>query len=210
MDTEDREGFDNLQTLGANENFCAGDTPPAAANMVSMADILDGSARIELSHAGGEFAALAQGIVEDSGDERAEPKWTQYDWRTRRDRTKLRNLAFQGQMPQMLAAYFRMCAWDELPVRASAEVEGVMEEIYKITVVDMFDTSDIEVKLDPSANGIASALILQGLMPCAPWTPTVAIRLRVLEAYHVTHVRCPQLVIQSYVKALCDIHGVVY
>ncbi|KAJ6603502.1 hypothetical protein DFH09DRAFT_899271 [Mycena vulgaris] len=72
------------------------------------------------------------------------------------------------------------------------------------------DTSDIEVKLDPTANGIASALILQGLMPCAPWTPTVAIRLRVLEAYRVTHVRCPQLVIQSYVKALCDIHEVAY
>ncbi|KAJ6510311.1 hypothetical protein DFH09DRAFT_1435255 [Mycena vulgaris] len=47
-------------------------------------------------------------------------------------------------------------------------------------------------------------------MPCAPWTPTVAIRLRVLEAYRVTHVRCPQLAIQSYVKSLCDIHEVPY
>lgn len=45
-------------------------------------------------------------------------------------------------------------------------------------------------------------------MPCAPWKPTVAIKLRVLEAYRVTHVRCPQLAIQSFVKALCDLHGV--
>ncbi|KAJ6522141.1 hypothetical protein DFH09DRAFT_1424226 [Mycena vulgaris] len=177
-----------------------------------MAGVLDGSERIEMSHAGGEFTALAQGIEDDSGDERPSPKHTQYDWRTRRDRTERRNLAFQGQMPQMLAAYFRMCARDELPVRAGTEDvgEGLTDEIYELTVVDMFDTSDIEVKLEPDAGGIASALILQGLMPCAPWTPTVAIRLRVLEAYRVTHVRCPQLAIQSYVKSLCDIHEVPY
>ncbi|KAJ6591458.1 hypothetical protein DFH09DRAFT_1244592 [Mycena vulgaris] len=47
-------------------------------------------------------------------------------------------------------------------------------------------------------------------MPCAPWEPTVAIKIRVLEVYRVTHVRCPQLAIQPYVKALCDIHGVAY
>lgn len=70
------------------------------------------------------------------------------------------------------------------------------------------DTSDIDVKLDPRGNGVAPALILQGMMPCAPWEPTVAIKIRVLEAYRVTHVRCPQLAIQAYVKSLCDIHGV--
>ncbi|KAJ7131812.1 hypothetical protein C8R43DRAFT_895516, partial [Mycena crocata] len=49
-----------------------------------------------------------------------------------------------------------------------------------------------------------------GLMPCAPTKPSVAIKIRVLEAYRVTKVRCPQLAIQSWVKALCDIHGVEY
>ncbi|KAJ6555622.1 hypothetical protein DFH09DRAFT_1248404 [Mycena vulgaris] len=48
------------------------------------------------------------------------------------------------------------------------------------------------------------------MVPCAPWKPTVAVKIRVLEAYRVQHVRCPQLAIQSYVKALCDIHGVAY
>ncbi|KAJ7819079.1 hypothetical protein B0H14DRAFT_3089447 [Mycena olivaceomarginata] len=47
-------------------------------------------------------------------------------------------------------------------------------------------------------------------MPCAPWKPTVAITVCVLETYRVTHVRCPHLAIQAFVKALCDIQGVPY
>ncbi|KAJ7785440.1 hypothetical protein B0H14DRAFT_3095663 [Mycena olivaceomarginata] len=45
-------------------------------------------------------------------------------------------------------------------------------------------------------------------MPCAPWDPTVAINIRVLETYLVTHVHCPHLAVQAFVKSLCDIHGV--
>lgn len=70
------------------------------------------------------------------------------------------------------------------------------------------ETKTVELNLDPSAQGVAPALILKGLMPCAPTKPTVAITMRVLETYRVTKVRCPQLAIQSWVKALCDIHGV--
>ncbi|KAJ7790236.1 hypothetical protein B0H14DRAFT_3094724 [Mycena olivaceomarginata] len=47
-------------------------------------------------------------------------------------------------------------------------------------------------------------------MPCAPWKPSVAIATRVLELYRTTHIRCPQLAIQSFVKSLCDLHGVPY
>jgi hypothetical protein len=43
-------------------------------------------------------------------------------------------------MPQMLAAYFRWCAEAELPIRPAAEEEEhpAVEEIYELTVVDMF------------------------------------------------------------------------
>ncbi|KAJ7801165.1 hypothetical protein B0H14DRAFT_3092481 [Mycena olivaceomarginata] len=68
----------------------------------------------------------------------------------------------------------------------------------------------MDLDLDPQAKGILPALILHGLMPCAPWNPTVAVRVRVLEAYRVTHVRCPHLAIQAFVKSLCDMHGVPY
>ncbi|KAJ7890953.1 hypothetical protein B0H14DRAFT_3081615 [Mycena olivaceomarginata] len=44
-------------------------------------------------------------------------------------------------------------------------------------------------------------------MPCAPWKPSVAIATRVLELYRTTHIRCPQLAIQSFVKSLCDLHA---
>ncbi|KAJ7816457.1 hypothetical protein B0H14DRAFT_3089810 [Mycena olivaceomarginata] len=44
-------------------------------------------------------------------------------------------------------------------------------------------------------------------MPCAPWNPSVAISMRVLELYQTTHIRCPQLAIQSFVKSLCDLHA---
>jgi hypothetical protein len=97
-------------------------------------------------------------------------------------------------------------------------------EIYEIQVVDMFgeslqtqenfglifgtETSNVDVKLDPRGNGVVPALILAQLIPCAPYAPTVAVKARVLEAYRVAHVRCPHLAIQSFVKALCDLHGV--
>ncbi|KAJ7747085.1 hypothetical protein B0H14DRAFT_3097053 [Mycena olivaceomarginata] len=47
-------------------------------------------------------------------------------------------------------------------------------------------------------------------MPCAPWQPSVVISTCVLELYRTTHIRCPQLAIQSFVKSLCDLHGVPY
>ncbi|KAJ6603535.1 hypothetical protein DFH09DRAFT_1242787 [Mycena vulgaris] len=211
MDAGHREGFDQLQSLAAGNDFHAGDVLEAP-NMVSMADVLDGSAWIEISHAGGEFASLEQDVEENSGGEGAGTKARkQTDWRTRRDRTELRNLAFLGQMPEMMSAYLRMCAGAEMPFRPLDEdEEPATEEIYELTIVDMFDTSDIEVSLDSRAKGIAAALILQGMMPCAPWQPTVAIKICVLEAYRITHVRCPQLAIQVYVKSLCDLHGVPY
>lgn len=66
------------------------------------------------------------------------------------------------------------------------------------------------MKFKHSRENIAPRLVQEGLMPCAPYTPSVAITIRVLETYRVQHVRCPQLAIQSFVKALCDIHGVSY
>ncbi|KAJ7878793.1 hypothetical protein B0H14DRAFT_3435392 [Mycena olivaceomarginata] len=75
-----------------------------------------------------------------------------------------------------------------MPMRPRRDFEEGMEpEIYEIQVVDMFETSNVDVKLDPRGN-----------------------RARVLEAYRVAHVQCPHLAIQSFVKALCDLHGFPY
>ncbi|KAF8212965.1 hypothetical protein K438DRAFT_1566472 [Mycena galopus ATCC 62051] len=74
----------------------------------------------------------------------------------------------------------------------------------------MADTSEVDVKLDSRGDGVAPALILEGLVPCAPFKPNVAIAVRVLEVFRVLHARAPQLAIQPYVKSLCDLHGVPF
>ncbi|KAJ7813582.1 hypothetical protein B0H13DRAFT_1665338, partial [Mycena leptocephala] len=57
---------------------------------------------------------------------------------------------------------------------------------------------------------VAPALILEGMVPCAPYTPNIAITVHVLEVFRVLHARAPQLAIQPYVKSLCDLHGVPF
>lgn len=65
-----------------------------------------------------------------------------------------------------------------------------------------------DVSLDPRGNGVVPALIMSGLIPCAPWKPSVAVTVRVLEMYRIVHARCPQFAIQSFVKTLCDLYEV--
>ncbi|KAJ7270013.1 hypothetical protein B0H12DRAFT_997107, partial [Mycena haematopus] len=55
---------------------------------------------------------------------------------------------------------------------------------------------------------VASACVRHGWMPVSPYYPTVVISIRALEMYRVTHLRCPRLGIQAFIRALCDIHGV--
>lgn len=50
----------------------------------------------------------------------------------------------------------------------------------------------------------------QGLIPSSPWTPAYAVSIRTLEVYRITHLRSPQLAIEPFVKALCDLYGASY
>ncbi|KAJ7237599.1 hypothetical protein C8J57DRAFT_1087371 [Mycena rebaudengoi] len=52
-----------------------------------------------------------------------------------------------------------------------------------------------------------SALVRQGLIPCAPFSPTFAVATRVLEMFRLARLRCPTLSIDSWVKTLHDLHG---
>ncbi|KAJ7851290.1 hypothetical protein B0H14DRAFT_3085820 [Mycena olivaceomarginata] len=106
-------------------------------------------------------------------------------------------------MPEMVNAYIRYCVEHEnagSPARHAATGAANGRR----------DTSEVDVKLDPRGDGVAPALILEGLVPCAPYKPDVAIAVRVLEAFRVLHARAPQLAIQPYVKSLCDLHGVPF
>ncbi|KAJ7265306.1 hypothetical protein C8J57DRAFT_1230307 [Mycena rebaudengoi] len=52
-----------------------------------------------------------------------------------------------------------------------------------------------------------SALVHQGLIPCAPFSPTFAVASRVLEMFRLARIRCLTLSIDSWVKTLHDLHG---
>ncbi|KAJ7214578.1 hypothetical protein GGX14DRAFT_359992 [Mycena pura] len=55
---------------------------------------------------------------------------------------------------------------------------------------------------------VSSAFTRQGVMPVSPYSPTVAITIRVLEFFRAAHLRCPRLGIQAFVRTLCDLHGI--
>lgn len=74
----------------------------------------------------------------------------------------------------------------------------------------MLATFSSEAELAAGDQGIPAALVRQGLIPCAPFSPSFAIATRILELYRNTHLCCPHLVIQSFVKGLCDLHGIPF
>ncbi|KAJ7468828.1 hypothetical protein B0H11DRAFT_1731990 [Mycena galericulata] len=55
-----------------------------------------------------------------------------------------------------------------------------------------------------------SSLVGQGLFPCSPFAPKLAIATRVLEVFRVARLRSLTLSIQGWVKSLCDLHGRAY
>ena len=68
----------------------------------------------------------------------------------------------------------------------------------------------MDAELAEGDQGIAAALIRQGLMPCAPFSPTLAFSTRLLELYRNSHLQCPHLAIHPFVKGLCDLHGISF
>ena len=59
-------------------------------------------------------------------------------------------------------------------------------------------------------SSVPAAFLGEGLVPCAPHLPTVAITIRVLELYRNSSLHCPHLSINSFVKSLCDLHGILF
>lgn len=47
-------------------------------------------------------------------------------------------------------------------------------------------------------------------MPCAPYTPTTAITIKVLEVFRIHHLQSPHTSIQSWVKTLCTLHSMPF
>jgi hypothetical protein len=151
------------------------------------------------------------------------------DPRTRRNRTVQRNKGFKRQFEGIVDAYI---SWSN-----AIGVEGLdasppsvepefLQGTYKIQVMDVFGnyffvypfhvspgilaTFPSDAELAVGDQGIPASLVRQGLMPCAPFSPSLAISTRLLVLYRNTHLRCPHLAIQPFVKGLCDLHGIPF
>ncbi|RDB20084.1 hypothetical protein Hypma_012873 [Hypsizygus marmoreus] len=173
---------------------------------LNVHDVLDGTVPIDLSHAGGEFQQLLEEDLRPKTKKRM-------DTRTRHNRVLLRNQGFTSQLEGMVDAYLNWCEAIGVSgkgVAAPLPTESVVQGSYLVQVVDVYETYQASVPLLEGSQGIAASLIEQGLLPSAPYTPTVAFTTRAMELYRTSHLRCPHLAIQPFVKGLCDLHAVPF
>ncbi|KAI6007111.1 hypothetical protein EDD15DRAFT_2190723 [Pisolithus albus] len=151
-----------------------------------IANILDGSKTIDLSHGGGELRDLARDLfsdVKNIGNKSLRKR--RIDYRTRRDRAQRRTDAFARQMPELVRAYLE---WSANSVGAEKRALHVQAKDYSVS----------------------SALVFQGVIPCAPLRPHTAIMIDALELFRVARNRSPHLSVQAFVKAISDLQGVQY
>ncbi|TFY62236.1 hypothetical protein EVJ58_g3989 [Rhodofomes roseus] len=79
---------------------------------------------------------------------------------------------------------------------------------WEVTTVEFFVLSKQTFKHVPPARYANATLVSNGFLGSSPQKPTVAISLKVLDAYRQLHRACPRLSVQAYVKSLCYIHRV--
>jgi Kyakuja-Dileera-Zisupton transposase len=63
-----------------------------------------------------------------------------------------------------------------------------------------------EYDMLPSDLNVPAALLRRGLIPSSAFTPHTCVTIRALEVFRTTHLRCPALSLEPFVKALCDLH----
>ncbi|KAG6875524.1 hypothetical protein C0992_003482 [Termitomyces sp. T32_za158] len=123
------------------------------------------------------------------------------------------NCGFTMQLASMVNAFLKWskeCGFSGSSIGTPLSQDAVIQETRSVQVVDLFETYKLDVPLLQGTETIAAALVEQGLIPSAPYQPTVAFSTRTMELYRTTNLRCPHLAIQSFVKSLCDLHGVPF
>ncbi|KAF8335247.1 hypothetical protein F5887DRAFT_1079213 [Amanita rubescens] len=201
---------DSDDDLEGNQWFDVEDDEQLEDQQLAM-DVLDGSEPVPISHAGGEFNELFCDEI------RKLSKSQKKDYRTRRDRVQRRHEGFTMQLSAMVRAYqkwsynIRDHGGIDASVGGSYQSDGMIcEGTSEIVVLDTYRTFKFQYSMFHDDEGIAAALVRQGLIPCAPFNPQYAISIRVLELFRNLHNRCPHLAIQPFVKGLLDMHGIHY
>ncbi|KAJ7226560.1 hypothetical protein C8J57DRAFT_1535043 [Mycena rebaudengoi] len=160
----------------------------------NLGAVLDGARLAEISHEG-EDLTPQQIANKEALDERRSWEDLQdshnhlyahcHDYRTQRNRTQDMVDLFAPKMQAMADTYI---AWD---LHSSANSLGGM---LPMVVVDAFGSVVTELPMLTNDAFVTSGLVQLGT----------------LEIFRITHLHCPQLAIQPFVKALCDIDSVPF
>ncbi|KAJ7710742.1 hypothetical protein B0H17DRAFT_1190439 [Mycena rosella] len=171
-------------------------------------DVVDSSVRIKISHAGGKLEDLQDDLNQELNRRKQQMRQnTCKHW----DTVDRHALGFRGQMCAMTDAYMK---WEA--AQGAFGMEGApepvvdpdnVEKTYRVEVIDIFGTYTVDVPMVQLDEFTTSCLIGQGLIPCAPWKPALAITTRVLELYRVARLWCPNLSVQGWVKTLSDVQA---
>ncbi|KAH7904826.1 hypothetical protein BJ138DRAFT_1119044 [Hygrophoropsis aurantiaca] len=184
--------------------------------------VLSGDHPLDISHGGEEFSELAREVMGDFWrlDQNLPDRHRRSENRTRRDCILRRTEAFDQQLPELTDGYLnwslnrskagKKSFFEEFRRDENDVINDANSGQWPIKVIDVICAEAVTIKIIPSDVFIASALTRQGLIPCSPISPTVAITIDALEVYRVARLRSPHFSIQAYVKTLCDLHGVEF
>ncbi|KAJ7744928.1 hypothetical protein B0H16DRAFT_1463071 [Mycena metata] len=174
-------------------------------------DLLAGRAEaLPLSGAGGKFRdTLEAGLRAERLPKGKRAK----DLRKRRDHIAKQVSLFAGQMKAIGDAYMQ---WgvevrDNLyEDRAPFPEDKIAKHMPPVTVVDVFRTYTACIPIRKGDVFTAASFFARGLVPCASHRPKVVFSIRLLDLFRVMHLRTPQVSIQSWVKAIANLHGVPF
>ncbi|KIK22961.1 hypothetical protein PISMIDRAFT_55136, partial [Pisolithus microcarpus 441] len=187
-------------------------------DVYDVANILDGSKTIDLSHGGSELRDLARDLFSDMkniGDESLQK--CHMDYRMCRDCAQHRTDAFARQMPKLVWAYVewsmanagKFCSKTGWCRNTWPLMDLKVHEV-QLYVVGIFCAEKHALHLQAEDYLASSALVCQGVILCAPLHPHTAIMIDALELFHVAQNRSPHLSVQAFVKTISDLQGVQY
>ncbi|KAF7326431.1 hypothetical protein MSAN_02511700 [Mycena sanguinolenta] len=117
--------------------------------------------------------------------------------RTRADRKKLRADAFAAQMGKMTDAYTRWSLTTPEGTLYAHPEDADVEETLRVRVIDLESDEDTDIPLLTNDELVSSAFVRQGLIPTAPYSPSVTFTIRTLEAFRVHD---PRVGVKAYVR----------
>ncbi|KAI5992239.1 hypothetical protein EDD15DRAFT_2168553 [Pisolithus albus] len=188
-------------------------------DVYDVSSILDSSKTIDLSHGSGELCDLARDLFNDAKNiENESIRKCHMDYRSHRDHAQQRTDAFARQMPELVRAYLEWSVGNAgkfcsetgrcRNTRPSIDIPQVRE--VKLYVVGIFCAEKRMLNVPTEDCSVSSALVCQGVVPCAPLRPHTAVMMDALELYRVARNRSPHFSIQAFVKTISDLQGVQY